>query len=59
MITETDCRTDTGITVGLVDTIITVARILRKSDLAPTEVQEALRDLLQDDDFLYLLRSTA
>lgn len=46
----TDCRDETGITVGLVDTLITVYRILKHRDLSSAEVLETLKDLRQDED---------
>jgi hypothetical protein len=48
--TSTDCRDEIGITVGLVDAIITLLRVLAQRDLSPPEVQEALADLRQDED---------
>lgn len=48
--TETDCRTEEGVTVGLIDSIIAVARILKDRDLSSTAVKEALRDLKSDKD---------
>jgi len=50
----TDCRNETGITVGLIDAIITLCRILKDRDLSPAEVQESLRDLAADEDFTFL-----
>ncbi|MBX4189829.1 hypothetical protein KW791_00825 [Candidatus Parcubacteria bacterium] len=48
--TSTDCRDEDGITVGLVDSIISIARILVKRDLASPAVSEALKDLQNDED---------
>lgn len=48
----TNCRSKDGITVGLVDAIITLARILRPRiarKVSPV-VAEALKDLRQDED---------
>lgn len=53
--TTTDCREPIGITVGLIDGLIAIARVLRHRDLSPIEVQEALRDLQSDEDIAYLL----
>lgn len=47
---HTDCRDEIGITVGLLDTLITVCRILKHRDLSSAEVLEALKDLRQDED---------
>lgn len=46
----TDCRSEEGITVGLVDALITILRVLVKRDLSPPAVQEALKDLADDED---------
>jgi hypothetical protein len=56
--TNTDCRSDDGITVGLIDSIITACRVLRKRDFAPLPVQEALKDLAADGDFARLKEAT-
>jgi len=50
----TDCRTDEGITVGLIDSLITICRVLRERDLSSEAVKESVKDLLQDNDFLWL-----
>jgi len=52
---ETDCRSEVGITVGLVDGMISMARVLRHRDLSSPEVQEALKDLQSDEDVAFLL----
>lgn len=52
--TFTDCRSDEGVTVGLLDSVITLCRVLRGRDIASDAVQEALKDLAQDEDFLDL-----
>jgi hypothetical protein len=52
---STDCRTDIGVTVGLIDGIIAMCRILANSDLASYEVQEALKDLRSDEDIELVL----
>lgn len=48
--THTDCRDPDGITVGLIDTIITAARVLAGRDLTAPAVREALADLHGDED---------
>lgn len=53
--TCTDCRTEEGVTVGLIDSLIIVARVLRGRDLSPLLVREALADLRQDEDVAALL----
>ncbi len=50
-----DCRTEEGITTGLIDAIITAARVLARRDLAPVAVREALADLRSDEDLAALL----
>ena len=52
--THTDCRSDVGIAVGVVDTVINQCRMLKrlpKEIIQSYEVQEALKDLLDDEDF--------
>lgn len=49
----TDCRSEEGITVGLIDTLITICRILRHRDLSGVATKEALKDLASDEDFLW------
>lgn len=44
------CRSEEGITVGLVDAIIAINRVLAERDLSTANVQEALADLLEDPD---------
>ena len=45
-----DCRSPEGVTVGLIDSIITAARVLRGCDLSHPAVREALADLAEDED---------
>ncbi|MFM9635922.1 hypothetical protein [Streptomyces turgidiscabies] len=45
------CRSEEGITVGLVDAVIGIIRVLAPRDLSPDQVQEALADLFEDPDF--------
>lgn len=52
---ETDCRSDVGITVGLIDALITIARVLAHRDFTPPEVAEALMDLRDDEDLQRVL----
>jgi hypothetical protein len=44
------CRSEEGITVGLVDSVIFILRVLARRDLSPKPVQEALADLMEDPD---------
>ncbi len=57
--THTDCRSEVGITVGIIDAIITLCRLLCGRDMSGDEVAQALQDLRHDEDFAGLLRSTA
>ncbi len=54
-ISETDCRSKEGVTVGLVDAVISLARVLRGRDLSNPAVVEALRDLASDEDVEWLI----
>lgn len=53
--TTTDCRSDVGVTVGLVDALISIARVLARRDLAVPDVAEALADLRDDEDMRAIL----
>jgi len=46
----TDCRTEEGKTVGLIDSIIFIARILAERDLSTDTVKSALKDFRNDED---------
>ncbi|MGH8575606.1 MAG: hypothetical protein ACREXJ_01545, partial [Gammaproteobacteria bacterium] len=50
-----DCRSEDGITVGLLDTIITSAHVLAGHRLRSEPVREALADLAADPDVVNLL----
>ena len=52
---NTDCRSTEGVTVGLIDGLITIARVLTLRDLSPASVQEALIDLRSDEDLSRVL----
>lgn len=46
-----DCRSEEGITIGLIDSIISICRILARRDLEQTDnIKEALIDLAHDED---------
>ena len=51
----TDCRSDEGVTVGLVDALISIARVLSRRDFSFPAAQEALKDLVNDEDMLLIL----
>jgi len=55
MTDETSCRSDEGITVGLVDSFITNLRLFKDRDLTSQSIQEALLDVADDPDFQYFL----
>lgn len=49
-VASTDCRSDEGITVGLIDTIINSCRLLKQRSWSGTAILEALKDMAQDED---------
>jgi len=51
---QIDCRLEEGITVGLVDAIILICRVLAPRDLS--DAKEALLDLASDEDFGVILK---
>lgn len=51
----TDCRTDNGITVGLIDGLISIARILKDRLCDDPDVIAALKDLQDDEDIKAIL----
>ncbi len=51
----TDCRLENGVTVGLIDAIISIARILRKRDFNDEAVKEAILDFKSDEDINFLI----
>lgn len=60
-VSETDCRSPVGITVGLIDGMIAMARVLRQrshGDLSAPEVQEALKDFTTDEDVRWLMEKS-
>ncbi|WP_284464875.1 hypothetical protein [Chryseobacterium sp.] len=51
-----DCRTEEGITIGLIDALISISRVLVKRDLNATkQIKEALKDLINDEDLSAIL----
>lgn len=52
---HSNCRAESGVTVGIVDSIITMCRLFRGRDLSSHEVREALKDLSSDEDFAYMV----
>lgn len=51
----TDCRSETGVTVGLIDGLIATLRVLKNRNLNPEDVKQALLDLGSDEDLKFLL----
>lgn len=49
---EAHCRDVTSVTVGLVESIRAISRVLATRDLTPPEVQVAFTDLGTDEDFI-------
>lgn len=52
---STDCRTQEGIAVGLIDGIISMARVLRQMNIDSESYKEAIKDLRSDEDVAWLL----
>lgn len=50
-----DCRSEDGITIGIIDGIITLARLGAIRDLSSPNIKSALKDLIQDEDLKYIL----
>ncbi len=55
---KSDCRQDDGITVGLIDTIINSARLLKNRRMSDESIKEALKDLQSDENVSWLLSLT-
>ncbi|MBX7170188.1 MAG: hypothetical protein K1X72_04470 [Pyrinomonadaceae bacterium] len=51
----TDCRTEEGKIIGLIDSIIFIARVLAEKDLSSAAVQSALMDFRNDEDIQRLI----
>ena len=54
--THTDCRDSIGVTVGILDAIMVLCRLLKGRDLSNLETKEALKDLKNDEDFKFLIK---
>jgi len=50
-----DCRSEVGITVGLIDAIISCARVIARRDLTAPAVVKALKDIRSDEDVRMIL----
>ena len=44
-----ECNSEAGITVGLIDSLICISRVIVDRDLSSPEVQEAIKDLRATD----------
>ncbi|WP_278494908.1 hypothetical protein [Chryseobacterium arthrosphaerae] len=54
-----DCRSEEGITIGLIDSLISIARVLAKRDLNETvQIKEALKDLRSDEDISHIISNS-
>lgn len=53
-----DCRAVEGITVGLIDSLIAIARVLKDRDLESSlAVKEAIVDLRSDEDIKFIMEN--
>lgn len=55
--TYSDCKTENGITIGLVDAVISILRVLSPRDLTHPYVVAALTDLKGDPDYAKLVET--
>jgi len=53
---NTNCREETGITVGLLDGLIAQIRIVRNRNLDDKAIVEVFKDLAADEDFEWLYK---
>lgn len=53
----TDCRSDIGVTVGLIDGIIAQLRVLKTRDMSSKDVNEVLLDIKDDEDFKWFINT--
>lgn len=55
----TDCRSEEGITVSLIDSIISVSRVVKQRLImlkSTPAIEEALKDLTSDEDLKSILK---
>ena len=53
---NTDCREEIGITVGLIDSLIDIARVLKpRLTNKNKNIKDALKDLRSDEDIKFIL----
>lgn len=55
---STCCRSEEGVTVGIIDSFITLARLMKDRDVSSHAVREALEDLGADEDVAALMQLT-
>lgn len=55
METNTNCRSEEGITVGLIDAVISICRVLKHRRLKTQACSEALKDFQSDEDVKFLM----
>lgn len=55
--TQTECRSVDGVTVGIIDAIITLYRLMKCRSLESEAVQAALKDLYADPDVHHIFPS--
>lgn len=51
----TECKSEEGVTVGLIDSILTCAHVLASRDLSGKAIKDALQDLHEDKDLAALI----
>lgn len=65
-----DCRSEAGITIGLIDSLIAINRVLSRRLMAPfadenyskaelDKIREAIKDIATDEDFKILMHEVA
>jgi hypothetical protein len=50
-----DCRSTEGVTIGLIDSIMTAVHVLDARDLGGPNIKEALKDLASDNGLKRLI----
>jgi hypothetical protein len=51
------CRSEEGVTIGLIDSIISISRVLSKRKFNTKQIKEALADLRCDEDLQNILNT--
>jgi len=47
---QVDCKSEEGITIGLIDSLIYICKVLSKRDMTHPQIKEALEDIQNDKD---------